>query len=74
MLAGEKSNQQNAVRVALQFFQKALDLVNSKSIEINEETEVRLYYDWHLRIMGLVITMRPFKLLDLPFSSVESMA
>jgi class 3 adenylate cyclase/tetratricopeptide (TPR) repeat protein len=53
MLAGEKSNQQNAVRVAQQFFEKALNLVNNKSTRINNETEVRLYYGLALANNGL---------------------
>ena len=53
LLAGEKSNQQNAVRVALQFFEKALKFVKSENINISEETEVRLYFGLALANNGL---------------------
>jgi predicted ATPase len=46
ILAGEKSNPHSAIQTAHEFFQKVLELVESKEVHLDGETEVRLYHGW----------------------------
>ena len=44
LLAGEKSNQKNAVHSASEFFQKAIELADSSTFHLVPEIEMRLHY------------------------------
>ena len=44
LLAGEKSNQRNAVHSASEFFQKAIELADSSTFHLVPEIEMRLHY------------------------------
>ncbi|MFC1833766.1 adenylate/guanylate cyclase domain-containing protein [Thermodesulfobacteriota bacterium] len=48
LLAGEKSNRQDAVQNANDFFERAFETVEKADLSLDTETRVRLYFGWAL--------------------------
>lgn len=53
LLAGEKSNRQDALRNANDFFEKAFEIWKEEALSLDIETQVRLYHGWALANVGL---------------------
>ncbi|MBC8391663.1 MAG: hypothetical protein H8E17_03720 [Deltaproteobacteria bacterium] len=53
ILAGEKSNHNNAVQASYEFFRKCIEIVESKDIALDAESEVRLHHGWATSNQGI---------------------
>jgi class 3 adenylate cyclase/tetratricopeptide (TPR) repeat protein/ribosomal protein L40E len=53
LLAGEKSNRQDAHQNANDFFERAFEIWKGASLSLHVETQVRLYHGWALANVGV---------------------
>jgi tetratricopeptide (TPR) repeat protein len=53
LLAGEKSNRQNALQNANDFFERAFEMWKGASLSLEMQTQVRLYHGWASANVGL---------------------
>jgi class 3 adenylate cyclase/tetratricopeptide (TPR) repeat protein len=53
LLAGEKSNRQDALQNANDFFERAFEIWKGAGLSLEIETQVRLYHGWALANVGL---------------------
>jgi len=53
LLAGKKSNPQDALQNANDFFERAFETWNEASLSLDAQTQVRLYHGWALANVGL---------------------